>query len=1074
MTFLRALFALSLLAASGWAQTSFGTISGRINDPSGAGVPRATVAVTNVDTNVARGTQTNERGDYVLPSLPPGPYTLTVEAPGFRKQVRSGLRLPVSSQIQVDVDLQVGAQKDTVEVTAEAPLLNTSNATVGTTIGSEKIVNMPLNGRQFTQLILLVPGTTSIQPGNTGLSNNLSGISPTVNGGRPQNNNFTLDGADNNEGFFNSFSVSPSVDAIQEFKIQTHIMSAEFGKAAGANINVQFRSGTNQFHGVGYEYLRNDKLDARNPFAPARGTFKQNQYGGTFGGPVWVPKLYDGRNKTFFFFAAESYRERRGLTPPTSLVPTPAQLSGNLAGGPQVFDPFSTRTNPANPSQLIRDPFPGNVIPTNRINNAAAIIAQQFYPQPNLTGVAGRNYVNLKNVRQDDDQWNVRVDQRISEANNLFFRASVNDRERINPTNLSQIDTSLFNRNRNFLLADTHVFNPTLILDLKMAFNRSYLANYNTALDPAKLFAQTGLQGYVVQSETFPMFPIIGVTGFVGVSQDATLFGPLNNFQYLGTATKIRGSHTMKAGFDIKRQQLFTGSYRAGNISFDAIPTADPNNRSATGQPLASFLLGLPSSAQRNVGDTNVRMRGTNLHFFLQDDWKATSRLTLNIGVRYEYNQLPYDKYGRMSAFDLRNGNILFASQNPLTGEGANVRRGIVDPDWNNVAPRFGFAYQLNSKTVVRSGYGVFFNSNFMQEQQGGRGQWPYAIAQNDTNLNVDQPTRPLNNLFPVGPQSVIAFSGTRAIAGRTAYSQQWNFSMQRQLSPNYSLDVSYVGGAGRKLYTNWRGNGATPGPGAVNPRRPFPQFGTISEENPRGNSSYNALQGKLEKRFAGGFTLLASYTWSKSIDDSSGLTTLSQNDPLNLRGERGLSEFDSRHTAVFTYVYELPFGRGRTFMSTPKAWMQAMFGGWSVNGITQLHSGFPLRVVVSADIANTGVTGGQRPNVVGEWRLDGSARSSSRWFNTAAFVNPAAFTYGGLGRNVVIGPGAVNFDIGAYKDFVFKERVGLQFRVETFNSFNHTNLGQPGGTVGNAQFGVISTTATDARDVQLALRLRF
>lgn len=1066
--------ALVLAAVAMQAQTSLGTISGTVTDSSGAAIPNALVTIANADTGAVRSIPTGANGFYSAPSLVPGPYSVTVEVTGFKRQERRGVTLPVNSSIQVDILLQVGDMKESVQVTAEAPLLNTSNSTVSTVIDSTKIVNMPLNGRQFTQLIMLAPGTSPRQPAASGLDNNLSGVSPSVNGSRPQNNNFTLDGADNNEAFFNSFSVSPSVDAIAEFKVQSNITSAEFGRAAGANINVSFRSGTNQPHGTLYEYLRNDKLDARNPFSPDRGPFKQNQYGGTFGGPVIIPKVYDGRNRTFFFFAAESFRQRRGLTPPTSLVPTAQQLAGNLADGPVIYDPLTTRANPANPSQLIRDPFPGNVIPSNRINPASKIIAEQFFPAPNLTGVPGRNYINAKSTSQDDDQWNLRVDQQISRNNNLFFRSSVNTRERTSPTSLPAIDSILFNRNRNFLLSDTHLFNPTTILDAKVALNRSYLGTINTPLDPELLFSRTGLQGYVVQSQQYPMFPIIGITGFAGVSQDATLFGPLNNFQYLATLTKIAGRHSWKFGADIRRQQLFTGSYRAGNIGFDAIPTSSPQDRSRTGQPLASFLLGLPSNAQRVVGDTNVRMRGTMSHVFIQDDIRVSSRLTLNIGIRYEYNQLPYDKNGRMSAIDLRNGNILFASTNPITGEAPNVRRNITDPDWNNFAPRFGFAYLLTSRTTIRSGYGMFYNSNFMQEQQGGRGQWPFALSQSDTNLNIDSPNRPFQNLFPVGPQSVISFSGTRAINARTAYTQQWNFNIQQQLAANLAVELGYVGAKGTKLYTNWRGNGATPGAGNVNLRRPFPQYGTISEENARGNSNYHSLQAKLEKRYSVGLTFLSSYTWSKSIDDSSALTTLSQNNPFDLRQERGLSEYDVRHNSVTTFVYELPFGRGKAAGSNLPGWADAIAGGWQLNGIATLRTGFPIRIVLPTDVANTGVSGGQRPNVVGQVVLPSSERTTERWFNTSALVSPAPYTFGNLGRHAISGPGMVNFDIGAFKNFRFAERHTIQFRAELFNAFNRNNLGAPGGTFGTSTFGRITSTSTDARDVQLALRYQF
>jgi hypothetical protein len=1071
----RSVLLVLCLSSHALGQTTFGTISGSIADSSGASVAGAAITVINADTGLKRLVRSGGDGNFAAPSLPPGPYSLEIEASGFKKEVRTGLELRVNGAIQVAISLVVGELKEVVQVSGEAPLLNTSNSTIGTVVTNETIVNMPLNGRQFTQLILLVPGTSPLQPPASAMSNNVSGISPAVNGGRPQNNNFTLDGVNNNEQMFNSFGVSPSVDAIQEFKIQSDIASAEFGKAAGANINISFRSGTNQLHGLAYEYFRNDKEDARNAFQPVRGHYNENQYGGTLGGPILIPKVYDGRNRTFFFFAAESFRERQGLTPPTGFVPTAAQLQGNLAGGAQIFDPSTTRTD-AN-GNLVRDPFPGNQIPSNRIDRGASIIAQQFFPAPNLVGVPGVNVINPKNFRQDDDQWNLRVDQKIGSRNNLFSRFSLNNRQQTQPTTLPAIDGFLFNRNRNFVLSDTHVFNPTTILDAKFSFNRTYLATYNTALDPQALFVQTGLQGFVIQSQQFPMFPIFSISGYAGVAQDATLFGPLNTFEWVSTLTKIHGIHAFKAGADIQRSQFFTGSYRAGNIGFDSIPTSNPQSQANTGQSLASFLLGLPSSASRTVGDTNVRMRGGIFHFFVQDDIRVSRRLNLTFGLRYEYDQLPHDKYGRMSALDLRNGNILFASRNPITGQPANVRAAVTDPDWNNFAPRAGLAYSISKSTTFRLGYGIFYNSNFIQEQQGGRGQWPFALSQSDTNLNVTQPTRPLTNLFPVPPQSVIAFSGTRAIHGRTSYAQQWDVSLQRQIGQNLFLEADYVGDKGSKLYTNWRGNAATPGPGAtavVNARRPFPQYGTISEENPRASSCYDALELKLERRWKNGFTIMSSYTYSKSIDDSSALTNLSQNNPFDLHGERGLSEFDVRNNFVTTYVYELPFGPGKPFLSDIHGFAKVALAGWQVNGITSIRDGFPVKVIISTDTANDGVSGGQRPNLIGQLILPSSQRTPNMWFNTAALALPVPFTFGNLGRNVVVGPGLENFDFGAYKYFLITERHRLQFRADFFNLLNHVNLGQPGATFGNSTFAKISSTSNDARDIQFALRYQF
>jgi len=1069
-----ALFVVMWHALAGWAlaQTTFGTITGTVTDASGASVPGASVEIRHEDTNAVRVLKTDLDGNFLAPSLLPGPYSVAVEAPGFQRQVRSGLRLPVNASIRVDFTLRLGQVQETVEVTGEVPLLNTTSATVGTVISNATIVNMPLNGRQFTQLLLLVPGTTPRQ--GPAANNNLSGISPSVNGGRPQNNNFTLDGADNNESFFNSFAISPSVDALEEFKVQTHIASAEFGKAAGANINISLRSGTNQLHGVAYHYLRNDKLDARNPFQPVRGAFKQNQFGGTLGGPVVIPRLYHGRDRSFFFFAAEGFRMRKGLTPPQSTVPTPAQLRGDLSGGPAIFDPWTTQRNPANPSVLTRAPFPGNQIPAERIHRASRIIAEQFYPAPNLLGVPGVNLVNAKSQRQDDDQWHLRVDHRVSAQNNLFARFSLNNRERSAPTSLPRVDTTLFNRNRNFLLSDTHLFGPTSILDVKLAFNRTYIASYNTPQNPDALFRQTGIQGYVIQSNQFPMFPIITISGFASIAQDASLTGPLNNYQYLVSFTKIAGRHAFKTGADIRRQQYFGASYRAGTIGFDSVPTRDPQNPARTGQSLASFLLGLPSSARRIVGDTSVRMRSTNYHFYLQDDIRLTPKLIMNLGLRYEYNQLPYEKRGRLSGVDLRNGNLFWAATNPITGEPPNIRPSIIDPDWNNFAPRFGLAYTLGDRTTIRAGYGIFYNSNFLWELQGPRGQWPFALEQNETGLNVEFPERPFDNLFPQNPASVISFGITSNIRARTGYSHQWNLAVQRQLPGNLALEAAYVGAAAHKLFTLWRENAAVPGPGPLAPRRRFPQFGTISETNSRANSNYNAFQFKAEKRYSRGLTLLAAYTYGKSIDDASAYLSFSQHNPFRLRDERGRSDYDVEQTVVVSYAYELPLGPGKRFLGRPGRFARLLLGDWQISGITSLRSGFPIKIVIPTDNASTGVTGGQRPNLVGRLQLPAKERTTERWFNTQAVAMPPIYTFGDLGRNAFSGPGFVNFDFGAYKTFPLTEKHRLQFRAEFFNIFNTVNLSLPGATMNTAAFGKINSTSTDARDIQFALRYQF
>jgi len=1065
------------------AQSDRGRIVGTVRDSTRAVLPKVSITATNLGTGFRTRGVSSDSGYYVLPYLPAGTFRITAELSGFKTQVRGRVVLQVAQTLRQDITLEIGELSETIDVSPER-VLQSETSTAATVIDNHQVVELPLNGRSFTELTVLVPGAVP-NPNPTFLT---SGTNVSVSGTRSENNNFTLDGVNNNETFFKQFAVQPSLDAIQEFAIQTNVASAEYGSGAGSQINVITKSGSDTLHGSLFEFVRNDVFDARDAFAKQKPSFRQNQFGATISGPLLIPRAEPVSHNTFFMVNYEGFCFRRDSSI-YSTVPTAAMLAGDLShdvtGKPAapVYDPLTLRPDPAQPGAWIRDPFPQNIIPKDRIDPIASIYAQRFLPEPNLPGLAA-NLVNSKPGKNDSDQVTIRIDHKINESHTLFGRFSGVDSRALRPGPLTTVDNTLGNYFRNLVLNSTDVLSPSMTFDLKLGYHRNNLRVADSApggfAGVSEFLADTGLQGVSIKSQTIPLYPQLNVSGLFSVNQSGFPF-PDDTYQAVASLSRIQGKHFLKMGMDLQHRRNMDDGLFSANFTFTKDPTTDPQNVHGSGQALAAFLLGLPNQAYRNVGDTAALMRSNSYHTYLQDDWKVSHRLTLNLGLRYEYTQWPRHRDNKLASFDLEEEKFIWAGTNPVTGEGPNTIPTIVPPDRNNFAPRFGLAYLLNSRSTVRGGYGIFYNSNFLWEGQGVRGNWPYAISEALTALNTTQPASPWKTTFTphldVQPGSTVAPSAQHIVdrRNRVGYSQQWNLHVQRELARDLLVEAGYVGTKGTKLSIFLSGNDPEPGPGDPNPRRPHASVGPMSLMTAVATSSYHSLQLKMEKKFVQGLGILGCYTFSKAISiggDGFGMSASPQNS-RDLSADRALSAFHRRHNFVMSYVYELPF-KYRSFGGGRWTTLGAhLLEGWEINGITTARTGQPINVTIPRDIPNIGSRGYVvRPNLVADPRLPDP--SAAAWFNAAAFEEPDSYQFGSAGRNVVTGPGVYNWTFGLFKNIDLQEKQRrIQLRIETFNLFNKVNLSNPDTNFDSTTFGQI-LAAAPARQVQFGLKYLF
>ena len=1163
-------FSVSFLAA----QSSTGNITGTVVDPSKAPVADATVKVVNAGTGEVRTTQTNNVGLYSFQTLPPATYRFEVSKPGFRGFAVARLVLNVGSTLAQNVALQIGDVSQTITVNESAAQVESESSSLGTVLGNTSIVDLPTNGRNSYGFAALVPGVRAPNLFTQVAYGNYNDQFLSINGSRANVSMFLLDGGWNSNAGFNGPTIYPPIDLVQEYKVQTSNLPAEFGNTAGGVINVITKNGTNDLHGSIYEFVRNDYFDANNFFANSAGEkiapIRFNQFGFAVGGPVYLPKVYNGKNRTFFFTSYEGLRWVRAYTT-SGTLPTALQRQGdfsqtyNQAGQViPIYNPLTT-TQGAN-GQFSRMPLPGNRMAPSQINPVSAALIG-YLPMPNTPGTitGANNFESTMSAPTKENTFSLRVDQKITDNQKLFARWSQNwstvDRPLVygtaspNFTISNPTDGTDISHNISGTVNYNYVINPTTVMELGSSVLHYWLGRGNPALgfDPTQL----GFPSYFNNVGLTPCFPGIGVSGmgvtinipdagggFLGGCQFTSQ--SYDTFSEYGNITKVHGAHTFKVGADwfdnrwTQRQQASSPGF-----NFGADLTQGPNPLSPSGSSgfgFASFLFGTGDSGSINSSSPGEFVSYHSYGFYLQDDWKVSPKLTLNLGVRYDFNAPWSEKHNRINDW---NGNAI-STVNGLTLRGGlefpgvnGVPTGQFQDNRTNVAPRFGFAYSLDSKTVVRSGIGMYYGPTNGAAFAGNMS--PYTGFSASTSwdaVNGVTPVNLLNDPFPNGyTRATGSSAGLLTLLGQNIntmdrarlnlYSEQWNFGIERSLPGSFLLSVAYAGSHGVHLYSPANYNqmpnqylslgsallnqvtnpfyglissGPESGPTVAQYYllRPYPQFTRVTaESNSYGNSIYHSLQAKMERRFSHGLGFLASYTFSKLIDDVLPSDTYEGfpgenfaggyiQDSTNRRADRAVAAFDTPHYLTVNGNWDLPIGKGQAFLNHG-GWINYLVGGWQLNGILNYHSGTPLTI---STLTNTLYNGGaygwsaniqgnvQRANYVGGpvYTPGSVSDRTQEYFNLDAFAAPAPFTYGNTGRLLpyLRGPGAVQLDMSLFKEIPLYERVHLQFRAEVFNILNHPQFDNPNTVIGSSQAGTIVDQVNSPRDIQLALKLLF
>lgn len=1108
---------LCLTSGVAAAQTAYGSINGTVADASESVIPGAAVTLTSVDTQAQTEAETNANGYYVFINVVPGTYSMTVAAEGFSRAVESEFVLNVNQTRTHDFALTVGAVTETIEVVAEAALLQQSTSELGTAITEEAVQDLPLNGRNYSQLLTLTPGATPVSTaqGNAGGTSfnapvALPGSSfalPSINGAWNRSNMNLLDGVINHWFYGQSWAVLPIVDAVQEFKVQSHNDKAEYGGVLGGVINLVSKSGTNDFHGSVWEFVRNDAFDSRNPFLDARNEgptpFRQNQYGVAVGGPAI-------RNKTFFHFAWEGWKYRRSQQQ-SYFHPTDSEISGNFNGAildQDIYDPATTRVDPANAAAFLRDPFPNRTIPQARIDPITRNYFQNYFDRPNISNPAF-NVINTRPQQSDNNTIQVKADHRFGNADNLWFRYSQLNNPQTLPATVKN-GRIFSNRPRNIAGGWVHLLGTNVVFDTKFGWVREAL---NTQADLAAGLEPLQADGWIgIDDFGAPGIGLQSPYGGPGVNTPR----PETDWQWMFSegVSWIKGNHNIKFGgmYVWQERDALTTQH---SVPFNNAQTAAPGQPGTTGNSVASALLGLP--AQYTIRNQNYNITWPTLGLYVQDEWKASSRLTVNFGLRYDTYWVGQMNRGLQAGFDWDTGDWLIgggvlprpcseagvAPCIPGSGNLADIPNGqhirvandpnLYEPAHDGYQPRVGIAWRLRDSTVLRAGYGVNYDSftGVMQGFQQSIGTWPDKQFAQPAYNAVGEPLvsvgranqlggAPLPDPSPFGSAGWYANPRTKP-----AYSHQWNIEIQEQLKNNLTFSIAYVGSRTKRLEHNGAANTATSaGPGSpeeVRQRRPFPYQTTMFYGNFDGQGWYDSLQMKLNRRFSNGFQALVSYTWSKSLDTQSGWFgaengiggSSAVQDYYNIMGSKGPSGYNIPHFVSVAAVYELPFGPGKRFLNRGVA--AQVLGGWQLNTIAQFRSGQPANLSVTGDVANIGNEVAwwnyARPNLVGDPFSGGS--TEERWFNTDAFATPV-LSYGNFGKNVIYTEAVENVDISLFKQVQVAERYTVELRIESFNAFNIQNLGAPNTTLGNPNFGRVAGLAGGTRPRVFQFGLKF
>lgn len=1145
------------LSAAMWGQTFTATISGTVTDSADAAVAGAAITITDLAKNTSFRTTSNESGFYLVSELPPGSYSVKAEQPGFRTYILDAFPLSTQQKASVNIKLEVGQVSEKVQVTAEAQLVESQSSTLGAVVENKRILDLPLNGRNIYNLSALVPGVFMVRQ-MTGIADSFTANRFIVNGSQESTSDILLDGVtstvSHNISTIPAVSAIPSVEGIQEFKIQTNAYAAEYGRSGGGIVTLVTKSGTNTFHGSAYEFLRNSLLDSNNFFANRAGrslaSFKRNQFGASIGGPVLFPKLYNGKDKTFFFFNYEGQRIISASTAQHTL-PTELERAGdfsqsyNANGALRViYDPATTAPDPSRPGQFTRTPFANNVIPNGRLD-PVALKMQQYYPLPNGPGLPftrQNNFVVQSAIPQPQDRYEFKIDHNLTATQRMFGRVTIMDSMYSKPNFWGNIadpfccdpmNQKLYNGAIDY----TNAVNSSTVVNVRYGFGRVVGNRYPWS--KGFQVSTLGLPSSIDQITNQAVFPTVR-------SQDYTGLGPDGGDVYLmadhthsliGNVSKVVGRHSMKFGIDARFNLVNYGQLGtpSGGFNFDRTMTQGPDPRTPTaigGNGYASFLLGAGTSG---AVTHQIRPANSNRYFafYAQDDFKVGRKITVNAGLRWDFESGATERYNQLSAIDpyVKNpisdqvgfnvtGGYLFAGST-LGG------RAIRSTSGKQINPRFGIVYEIDSKTVIRTGYGIFFGLPSYAASSAWTGgayssstQWLPTL--DGVTLN---PGNTLSNPFPSGynfptgtSQGLLTQIGQGLTGGipetlQPVYNQQWNFNIQRSLGNNMLLEVAYAGNKGTHLNLSSQLDQLRPeqlSAGASllqlvsNPfygiipatagalgqpqiqlgqlLRPFPAWNGVSASNAAwGNSNYHALQTRFEKRFSNGFSALVSYTFSKTMSDGSdGLWN--NNGAQIVRNwycrscDYSISSYDQPHRFVTNVTYELPFGRGKWIGNNWNGFLNNVLGQWQINGILTLSQGQPLRFTTAQNTSNS-FGGGQTPNSTGvSAKLSGDQQTIDRWFDTSQFTTPALFTFGNMARSTaqLRNANAKNLDFSIFKQFRIQERFKVEFRGEAFNLNNTPLFGNPNTQLGSATFGMVTSQENAPRQIQFALKVLF
>jgi len=1117
-----------LLPAHVFSQVSTASLNGVVKDPQGAAIPNATVKLHNLDTNVERIATSNNDGLYAIVSILPGNYSLEATATGFASQKIAKFELAVDQRATYDFALNVGTQNTVVTVQGSAPELDVTSSNLGTVMETKQVNDLPLNGRNFTQLLQLTPGVVPI---NVGQSNGggfagpatVQGSSftfPAINGQTNRSNYYFTDGLNNYGSLLSTYAVPPIVDAIQEFKIVSHTDDASAGSVLGGVVNVVTKSGTNELHGSLWEFIRNNAFDAEEYFTPVP-AFRQNQFGVSGGGPVILPKLYHGKDKTFFFAAYQGLRYTKQSNNLLK-VPTDAELAGDESDWPtQIYNPFTTTPTDGG---YTRQPFAGNQIPSNLIDPRMVAYARFVFPQagPEI-GTTGDNAIDPTPVVQTQNEWTARIDQSIGSKTSAWFRYSAIYSTTTQSGGVPGLANSSEEPGTNWGGSVVHTFSPSLILQVdaghtnvqhngqtrwtksisdifsQVGFSTDFASNFN-ANNGGNLLPDPGISGYADGGESIQTEPKV-----------------TDSLQVSGTVTKIIGNHELHIGGGYI-SNAFASPIGYASLGFAAQQTGNPQDSSQPGDSIASFLLNVPNNAnRRNVNETT--RPGGVMSAYVQDTWKASPKLTVNIGLRYDVTFIP--PYGKESTvgqnggietgdMDLSNGTYVLQKLPPpcsvrghapcIPGDGTLPDHVVLDPrgkiahnTYDNVGPRIGFAYRTDDKTVIRGGFGIVYDNwaAVSQMAQNIEGSWPDVGQLINNSLNIPSSTSATPTvtgedpfagstagLFPAPTpfQQVQWFYDPHI---KNAYSEQWTLGVERQLGGATTVGLNYVGSVGRRNDVGGYYNTAlTPGPGDPQSRALFPYIAPTFYDRSNGSSNYHAGQFMLNHRNTNGFSYQVAYTWSKAMnvggDGWFGVEGTVPQDPYHpaAYGSYSVSGTDLRNVLSVNTLYEVPFGRGKAH-STGNRFFDYIVGNWQLNNIFIARSGQVYTPVTSSDTANTG--NGftyETLDIVGD--PNNIHRTPGQWFNTKAYETPTKYTFGNAGRNSLRTQGYWDLDTSVFRRFPIHDNLTFEFRVEGFNVLNHPVMGTPDANINDSTFGVVNSTASSGRQLQFAGKIVF